>query len=227
LKNEPLNRSEPLFFEHERSRAVRDGNWKLVSLRDDEWELYDLNADPTEMNNLMAREPAKARELIALWQAWAARCGVEVGEGRGGARAAAASTPQIADRPLTIRCDVETDATDGVILAQGGREHGYALHLKDGKVIFTVRIDGKAATAIGTERVAGKFSLLATLRSGGAMTLAVNRREVAKGQAAGLISKQPQDGLSIGEDARTAVGDYAPPHPLRGTVRHVQVETKL
>jgi len=78
FENQPVTRTEPLFFEHEGSRAVRDGKWKLVSLSGDAWELYDLEADPTEMNNLLARQPAKARDLVTMWHAWAKRCHVEI-----------------------------------------------------------------------------------------------------------------------------------------------------
>ena len=46
LENQPVARAEPLFFEHEGSRAVRDGKWKLVSLSGDAWELYDLEPIP-------------------------------------------------------------------------------------------------------------------------------------------------------------------------------------
>ena len=45
----------------------------------------------------------------------------------------------------------------------------------------------------------------------------------AEGQAPGLIPVQPEDELSIGEDSQTAVGDYPPPHPLRGTISGVRV----
>ncbi len=71
---------EAIFWEHEGNRAVRQGNWKLVSRhRDDDraaWELYDLAADRTEMNNLAATNPRKAAELAALYEGWAARANV-------------------------------------------------------------------------------------------------------------------------------------------------------
>ena len=34
------NRPHPLFWEHEGNRAVRSGNWKIVSLYREPWELY-------------------------------------------------------------------------------------------------------------------------------------------------------------------------------------------
>jgi Concanavalin A-like lectin/glucanases superfamily len=206
---------------------VRDGDWKLVAQHDKPWELYNLTADPTEMKNLAAKEGQRVSAMAAAWDAWAERC--DVLEKRGARTSAKAEpkaktpgNPEIANRPLMIRCDVETEAKDGVILAQGGNQHGYALHLKDGRLVFTVRIDGKA-TAIAGTAVSGKFSVAAELKAGGAMTLAVNGKPVAEGNAGGFIPKQPQDALSIGEDARTAVGDYAAPHPLKGAVTNVSI----
>jgi arylsulfatase A-like enzyme len=74
--NQPLRRQAPLFFEHDGSRAIREGNWKLVSMRGGEWELYNIEGDRTELNNLASRYPEKVKELAARWNAWAARTNV-------------------------------------------------------------------------------------------------------------------------------------------------------
>jgi arylsulfatase len=66
----------PIFWEHEGNRAVRLGQWKLVSRYPGAWELYDLNADRTELHNLASTHVDKVRELSGLYEAWAQRCGV-------------------------------------------------------------------------------------------------------------------------------------------------------
>lgn len=76
FNGKPVKRKEPLFWEHESNRAVRDGKWKLVAKADKPWELYDLEADRTEMNNLASTYPDKVKELAAKWDAWAARSDV-------------------------------------------------------------------------------------------------------------------------------------------------------
>ena len=69
-------KERPIFWEHEGNRAVRKGQWKLVSDHPDAWELYDLKADRTEMHDLASEQPEKVRELKTLYEAWAKRCGV-------------------------------------------------------------------------------------------------------------------------------------------------------
>jgi arylsulfatase len=74
---QPLERAEPLFWEHEGNRAVRDGKWKLAAKGPrGRWELYDMDADRTEMHDLAAEQPAKVKELTAKWEAWAKRANV-------------------------------------------------------------------------------------------------------------------------------------------------------
>jgi arylsulfatase A-like enzyme len=56
-----------LWWEHEGNRAIRAGDWKLVTLAKGEWELYDLSRDRGESQNLAAKYPEKVSELEALW----------------------------------------------------------------------------------------------------------------------------------------------------------------
>jgi arylsulfatase A-like enzyme len=73
----PLDRRQPLFWEHEGNRAVRSGNWKLVSSYRDPWELYDIAADRVERNDLAAQHPDVVATLAAQWEAWAKRANVD------------------------------------------------------------------------------------------------------------------------------------------------------
>lgn len=66
----------PIFWEHEGNRAIRMGDWKLVSKHPGGWELYDIVADRTEMNDLAAQQPERVAEMAAQWEAWAKRVGV-------------------------------------------------------------------------------------------------------------------------------------------------------
>jgi arylsulfatase len=78
---------EAIYFEHGGNRAVRQGNWKLVSKADirnwrfvrvdeiplDQWALYDLEKDRTETNNLADQYPEKVKKMAEQWQRWAER----------------------------------------------------------------------------------------------------------------------------------------------------------
>jgi arylsulfatase len=66
-----------LYWEHEGNRAMREGDWKLVSLAGKPWELYDLGKDRVEMKNLAATMPEKVKEMASMWDEWAKRCNVD------------------------------------------------------------------------------------------------------------------------------------------------------
>jgi arylsulfatase len=76
-----LSRARPLFWEHEGNRAVRSGNWKIVSMFPGEWELYDIAADRVERNNVAAQHPDVVKTLSAEWDAWAKRTNVDPWQG--------------------------------------------------------------------------------------------------------------------------------------------------
>jgi len=76
FKGRTLKRPQPIFWEHEGNRAIRDGKWKLVSKENRPWELYDMTKDRSELHDLTAKHPRKAAELAAEWDAWGARSDV-------------------------------------------------------------------------------------------------------------------------------------------------------
>ena len=77
LLGRPSARQQPLFWEHEGNRAVRDGDWKLVASHKGRWELYNLANDRAEMHDLSAEQLEIVSKLSQAWNQWAARCGVQ------------------------------------------------------------------------------------------------------------------------------------------------------
>lgn len=79
--NQAIER-DALYWEHEGNRAIRMGDWKLVSVANKHhsfwdpfnelpiayWELYNLADDRTETNNLAAQHPEKVKKMAQKWQ---------------------------------------------------------------------------------------------------------------------------------------------------------------
>jgi len=74
FKNINIEWERTLLWEHEGNRAVRKGDWKMVSRYDQDaggftpWELYNLAEDRTELNDLSSDLPDKTREMIELYE---------------------------------------------------------------------------------------------------------------------------------------------------------------
>ena len=66
-----------LFFEHQESRAMRQGRWKLVWSKNEPheitWELYDLASDRCETRDLARKYPERVQAMAQAWQDWARR----------------------------------------------------------------------------------------------------------------------------------------------------------
>ena len=71
-----FEKDKPLCWEHEGNRAVRIGEWKLVSEYPGPWELYNINDDRSETNNLINKEKDIAEKLEKEYKDWTKRCGI-------------------------------------------------------------------------------------------------------------------------------------------------------
>ncbi len=82
INNNPIQRNF-IFWEHEGNRALKCGNWKIVSKTEknkvftekdqNTWELYNLETDPSETNDLASQYPEKVKELALVWEKEAIR----------------------------------------------------------------------------------------------------------------------------------------------------------
>ena len=85
LDGDEWEREAPIAWEHEGNRAVRMGEWKLVSEIADPadpdsravWELYNINDDRVEANDLIDGERNRAEKMLCYYIEWAERCEVE------------------------------------------------------------------------------------------------------------------------------------------------------
>ncbi len=214
----------------------------------EEAELYNLTRDLGEKTNLAIQEPEKFKELAAAWNAWNTELvepawrppQQQPGRGRAGGAGQISNTsstgpwklgdvlspadaPRIANHPLVVSAEIEPETSNGVIVAQGGAGNGYTLYLQDGKLALGVRITrGLTVVAANQPLGRGRFKVAAQLATDGRVTLSVDGKQVAEGQAPGLIKAQPARGLSVGRD-NVGVGDYSLPNAFNGKIERVQV----
>jgi arylsulfatase len=78
LNGDTWHEERTMFWEHEKGRAVRVGDWKMTSLRNGGWQLFNMRNDYSETNNVAAEHPDKVRELKNLWNNWARSVGLNV-----------------------------------------------------------------------------------------------------------------------------------------------------
>jgi arylsulfatase A-like enzyme len=237
----PLARTQPIFFEHEGNRAVREGDWKLVAKGPKgAWELYDMKADRTESYDLAAAQPERAKEMAAKWQAWATRANVlpwpwdDADKNAGplgpfilkaGATLNGADAPAVGGKALRITATLAKPGQDGVIVAQGGTAEGFSLYMMSNRPAFAVRVGGMLTVVESGDPVADiTKELTATLSADGTITLSIGGKSVATGKAPGTLRRKPVDGLSVGRDTKGAVGPYEAPFPFDGTVKEVKLE---
>ena len=180
------------YFEMFGNRAIYHNGWvaatrhsipwlataSLPSFDKDRWELYNVADDFSQANDLAAQNPAKLKELQALFVQEAIRNNVFPLDDRRVERfnAAIAGRPDligdrksltlhegmtgiaenafinIKGRPhsITAEIDVPNDSTQGVIISQAGRFGGWSLFLKDGRPQYVYNFGGLEHTPVAS-----------------------------------------------------------------------------
>ncbi len=144
---------------------------------------------------------------------------------KSGERLVGDKAPPIVDRDLTITATFDTQDKGGVIVAHGGLGRGYALYVQDGQLLFVVRRNNVLTTVDGGKVTAGRHTLKATFSKTGELSVALDGKPPATGQAAGGITVEPVDGLDVGGDRGAPVGLYELPNEFGGTIESVSLKT--
>ncbi len=141
------------------------GTGKLTPMNDYKWELYNITEDFSQFNDLAAKNPAKLKELQAIFLTEAAKYNVLPLDNSGFVRlltprpsAVAGRTvftyagenagippgnaPSILDRDYTITAEVTIpkEGAEGMIATMGGKFGGYGLYLQKGKPVFVYNL---------------------------------------------------------------------------------------
>ncbi|MFO0880369.1 MAG: sulfatase-like hydrolase/transferase [Gemmataceae bacterium] len=126
---------------------------------------------------------------------------------------------------LVVGGRVWLDGNNGVIVAWGGEAHGLSLFIEDGIPTFAVRCEGKLTRARGSKRLPrGRWTqVLGELTSEGRLRVWVNGKPDGEVVQGSLLAAHPADGLSIGADTGSQVGDYRNPHGFTGRLRDLRL----
>lgn len=127
-------------------------------------------------------------------------------------------------KPITVEAWITATKPQGVVIARGGPSAGFALTLKNGKPQFLVRSEDGLATVEGPKRIVGGWHhIVGVLDNDKQMRLYVDGKLAASGKSKGLIHTDPAQGMDIGADAASAVGDYTSPAPFGGAIDEVRL----
>jgi arylsulfatase A-like enzyme len=218
------------------------GPWELYDLETDRSEMNDLaQREPERVRAMAALWEAWARRSHVLPWIWKPAYGEatlakpderevpELDETvvasrtnfllRAGDTLAGAEAPRVAGRGLSLTVQLQRFAPQGVLVAQGGTAHGFALYLDQGHLKFALRRRNNLTVVTSPEPLPPTTRQVeARLESNGEVTLQADGRLLIRHKAPGLLVQQPADALEIGRDGGGAVGDYVPPFEFGGQI---------
>jgi len=127
-------------------------------------------------------------------------------------------------KPFTAGATCKPAAPDGVLLADGGASEGFSLYLKDGRPHFAIRSGDQLFQVVGRDAV----KLNQPVNLVGMLSPDSKLRLFVDGEPAGIanaipITRRPFDGLSLGQDSGSFVGDYDTPLKFEGDLSDLRI----
>jgi arylsulfatase A-like enzyme len=255
------------YYEIAGNRAIYKDGWKAEayhndgkSFDNDKWQLFHLSEDWSESSDLASKNPEKLAELKEVFHQEAAKYNIYPLKGRtyiapanpetpkisqvvlypGVTKLQATEIPQITKGHFSITAYVDNSSPigEGALFAEGGKNGGLSLFIKEGKLQFAQTDGAKTFHLVSTTQVPkGKSELTVeylpadNVKNGGSFTLFINKNKVA----AGKIDKSPfarinysavDEGIEVGKDSNIPVSDnYKAPFAYTGNLSKVVIET--
>jgi hypothetical protein len=126
-------------------------------------------------------------------------------------------------KALTVVTRVKAEQATGAILGHGGSGTGYALHMKNGIPVWSIRAGGKLISISGKQRILRRWAeLVGVLHPDGRAEFFIDGKLVGTAQSA-QITHNPIEGLSIGIDAETGVAGYDDNQTFGGHIDYVRI----
>lgn len=124
----------------------------------------------------------------------------------------------------TIEATIKADQPNGVIVARGGQSQGYSLYLREGRPTFTVTANNRAKTIEGQEAITGQWKhLAAAITKDQRIALYVDGALKVSQPLPSYLTKDPNDGLQIGNDTGSQVIAYPGGSAFNGLIERVQL----
>jgi arylsulfatase len=181
--------------------------------------------------------------MADLWEAYALRTGVKPWP-TGGRRRTDTSkktsfalkqgdqlerhqAPMVRERPFTVAATIDPKGSNGIIVAHGGKRCGWVLYVRDGRLVSGMSTESELTLVTAkTPLPAGKVTVTMKLAKDGSVALTANGRPLpTEGKHPGALFDMPDEPLTIGSDAASAVGDYGRgTNAFKGTIESVKIE---
>ncbi|MBI5388427.1 MAG: sulfatase-like hydrolase/transferase [Verrucomicrobia bacterium] len=111
----------------------------------------------------------------------------------------------------TVEAVMKSEKPDGIIVARGGKTHGYALWLQAGRPAFSVTIANQLVTAQAEAPVTGWTTLAGLITADRHAELRVDGKIAARLPLPDFITRDPNDSMQVGADHGSPVLTPSPP----------------